>query len=332
MTDTSETPTGVAILARSTERMDPDRVAHAVRMLERHPRIGAVLVNPDREQIEAVADQTIAVGGHVRPDLLRRMPSLEWYQQWGAGADWLLRHAWARDADFTLTNVAGIHDLQIGEHVFAMLLALVRKLPQAARAQTERRWFSPPHEEFVELAGGRMLVLGYGAIGRRIAKLARAFDMKVDVVKRSVGEAPEGVERVGAQGDLHAFLHDADAVVVALPLTEDTSGLIGREAITRMKSSAFLVNIGRGGIVEEPALAEALREGRLAGAGLDVFEDEPLPADSPLWSAPNALITGHYAGNTRDYDRRALEVFIENIERWVADEPLTRVVDKAAAY
>ena len=323
---------GIAVLARSTSAMDPARVDHAVELLQRHPRVGAVLVDPSREQLLDVADHVIAVGGHVRPDVLRQLSSLAWYQQWGAGADWLLRHPWAREAPFVLTNVAGIHALQIGEHVFATLLALIRKVPDAVRAQGERRWHSPDHETFDELAGGRMLVLGFGAIGARVAHLASAFGMTVDAIRSSRSDPPEGVARMGTQADLRGFLADADAVVVTLPLTERTRGLIDAAAIDAMKPTARLVNIGRGGIVDEDALLDALRSGGLAGAALDVFAEEPLPESSPLWDAPRLLVTAHYAGSTRHYDERALEVFIENVERWVEGEPLTRVVDKARGY
>lgn len=323
---------GIAVLARTTSRMDPARVERAVELLQRHPRIDAVLVDPARDQLLDVAAQVLVVGGHLRPDVVRRLPNLEWYQQWGAGADWLLRHTWAREAPFVLTNVAGIHATQIGEHVFATLLALVRKLPDAVLAQAERRWHSPDHDAFDELAGGRMLVLGFGAIGGRVVRLARAFGMQVDVIRNRADEPLEGVERVGTQEELMTFLPQADAVVVTLPLTERTRDLIGADALAVMKPSARLVNIGRGGIVVEDALVDALRSGRLAGAALDVFEEEPLPDDASVWNVPNLLITAHYAGSTKHYDARALEVFIENIERWVAEEPLTRVVDKQRGY
>lgn len=328
----SDNDEGIAVFARSTARMDPARVELATDLLKQHPRIGAVLIDPDRSQIEAVADRVVVVGGSVRPDLLERMPRLEWYQQWGAGADWLLRHSWAREAPFVLTNVAGIHGIQMGEHVFGTLLALVRRLPGAAQAQSEHRWHSPDHEGVGELAGGRMLVLGWGAIGRRVAHLARAFGMTVDVLRRTPSEPPEGVERVGTQEDLDAFLPEADAVVIAVPLTDATRGMFGADAFVRMKGSAYVVNVGRGGIVDEAALSDALRAGRIAGAALDVFDTEPLPEESPLWDAPRLLITGHYAGASPAYDSRALEVFLDNIWKFVAGEPLSRVVDKERGY
>ena len=325
-------PDGVAVLARSTAAMDPARVDHVVELLQRHPRVGAVLVDPSRDQLLDVAEHVVVIGGHLKPDVLQQLPNLEWYQQWGAGADWLLRHPWAQTAPFVLTNVAGIHALQIGEHVFATLLALIRKVPDAVRAQEARHWHSPDHATFDELADGRMLVLGFGAIGERVAHLARAFGMTVDAIRSSRSEAPEGVARMGTQEDLQSFLPDADAVVITLPLTERTWGLIGAAAFHAMKPAARLVNIGRGGIVDEDALLDALRSGEIAGAALDVFAEEPLPQDSPLWDAPNLLVTAHYAGSTRHYDERALEVFVENAERWVAGEPLTRVVDKERGY
>lgn len=330
--ESTESASGVAVFARSIERMDPARVDLAIDLLKQHPRIGEVLIDPDRSQIEAVVGDIVVVAGTVQPEVLERMPSLEWYQQWGAGADWLLRHPWARDAPFVLTNVAGIHGIQIGEHVFGTLLALVRRLPEAVRSQNERRWYNPENDEVGELAGGRMLVLGWGAIGRQVADLANAFGMSVDVLRRTQSEPPDGVERVGTQEDLDAFLPAADVVVIAVPLTDATRGLFGADAFARMKDSAYLVNIGRGGIVDESALSDALQAGRIAGAAIDVFAEEPLPEDSPLWDAPRLLITGHYAGASPAYDARALEVFLENIGKFVAGEPLTRVVDKHRGY
>lgn len=323
---------GVALLARRTELMDPARLRRAIELLEQHPNVGEVVITTDRARIAALADRVVIAAGSVRPDLLREMPRLAWYQQWGAGADWLLRHPWAREAPFLVTNTAGIHPIQIGEHVFATLLALVRHLPQAVRAHDERRWFNPDDADIGELAGRRMLVCGYGAIGERVAELARAFGMTVDVVKREEINVLPGIERIGTQADLRAFLPDADVVVISVPLTDETRGMIGPEELAVMKRSARIVNIGRGGVVNEQALADSLVSGGLAGAALDVFEEEPLPEASPLWDVPNLLITGHYAGATRKYDERAVEVFLENIERFLADEPLTHLVDKDRGY
>ncbi len=323
---------GVALLARRTDSMDASRLQSAFDLLKCHPRVGEIVETTDRERIAEVADRVVVAAGTVRPDLLRNMPRLEWYQQWGAGADWLKRHPWAQEAPFVLTNTSGIHPIQIGEHVFATLLGLVRRLPDSIRAQQEREWFNPSDESMGELAGSRMLVCGYGAIGQRIAELARAFGMTVDVISRTGPDASPGIERVGRQSDLTVFLADADAVVVTVPLTGETEHMFGSRAFAVMKPTAWLVNIGRGGVVDEAALLAALRSGELAGAALDVFQEEPLPTDSPLWGAPNLLITGHYAGATSEYDARALAVFRDNIERFVSGEPLVNVVDKRKGY
>ncbi len=323
---------GIALLSQASFRPGSERLDGVVAALERHPAIRAVEVTSDAERIAALADDVIVAAGSIAAELLERMPRLVWYQQWGAGADWLLQHRWVHEAGFTITNVAGIHGIQIGEHVFMTLLALGRRLPEAVRAQHERRWFAPEGETLEELEGKRLLLCGYGGIGARVARLARAFGMTIDVVRRSSSEAPPGVERVGGLAQLDAFLPDADAVVISLPLTSATRGRFGAAELARMRKQARLINVGRGGLVDETALLQALREGRLAGAALDVFEEEPLPASSPLWEAPNLLITGHYAGATERYDERAMAIFGDNVERFVAGEPLTHVVDKERGY
>lgn len=269
--------------------------------------------------------------------LLPELPNVRWLQQWGAGADWLMEHPDLARKDFALTNVSGIHAVPISEQILAYLLAFARNLPRSVRSQTARRWWrgadrpetSP--DQF-ELAGKTMLLLGVGAIGARTAKLAKAMAMRVVGVRRNADKTAEFIDEMVPLDDLHSALPDADFVVLTLPLTNNTHHLIGEAEFRAMKESAILINIGRGGLVDEEALVQALQEGWIAGAGLDVFETEPLPESSPLWEMENVIITPHMAGDTPHYDERALAIFLDNLRRYRAGEPLTHVVDKELGY
>lgn len=266
---------------------------------------------------------------------LADFPNLNWFQQWGAGADWLLQKPELAARDFIITNVSGIHAVPISEHILAYLLAFARNLPQAVRDQQTSSWshsWSEASHDYLELAGKTLLLLGTGAIGARTAQLAAAFEMQVVGVRRNPERGLPHVERMVALSDLHAVLPEADFVVLTLPLTRDTQHLIGEAELRLLKPGAYLVNIGRGGLIDEPALVRALEAQQLAGAGLDVFETEPLPEASPLWSFPNVIVTPHVAGDTPHYDERALEIFIDNLRRYGASEPLTHVVDKELGY
>jgi phosphoglycerate dehydrogenase-like enzyme len=285
----------------------------------------------DPELIEARLEEIEVAAGAFPRDLMKRAPRLRWFQQWGAGADWLLKHPELVAKDFVLTNVSGIHAVPISEHIFAYLLAFARGFPKALRDQAARRW---PQERgsFFELAGQTMLLLGTGAIGARTARLAQAFEMRVVGVRRNPERTAPHVDEMVALSDLHAVLPEADAVVLTLPLTDATRHVIAERELRAMKRTAYLVNIGRGALIHEEALVRALREGWIAGAGLDVFETEPLPERSPLWRLENVLITPHTSGDTPHYDARALAILLENLRRYHAGEPLTHVVDKTLGY
>ncbi|MEJ2359358.1 MAG: D-2-hydroxyacid dehydrogenase [Deinococcales bacterium] len=291
-----------------------------------------LLVTRDRDEVRArAADIEIIIGFPPR-ELLTAMPNLKWFQQWAAGADWLRRHPELAEADFTLTSAVGIHAVQIGEHVFATLLALARELPAAVLAQRERRWRGFDRARPFELFDKDLLVLGVGAIGGRVAELGKAFGMRVTGLRRNPSKAAEGVDRMVGPDALDEVLPEADVVVLTVPLTDETRDLLSAERIGRMKPGAVLVNIGRGGTVDEQALAAALADGRLRGAALDVFETEPLPPGSPLWGLPNLLVTSHYAGATPRYGERAMALALDNLQRYVAGEPLKNVVDKKLGY
>jgi len=291
-----------------------------------------ILISRDKDEIgEKLQSIEIAVGSFPR-DLLATAPKLRWFQQWGAGADWLLRYPEVAKRDLTITNTSGIHPIQITEHVFATLLAFARQLPKSYAAQKQGEWIKFANNDLFELDGKTMLIVGVGAIGERTAKLAKAFGMRVVGMKRNVEEEVQDVEKMVKPDALHDVLPEADVIVLTIPLTTDTKNFIGQQELELMKDDACLINIGRGGTIDEDALLEVLKEGKLSGVGLDVFEEEPLPESSALWRQERVLVTPHYAGLSPRYDERAFEIFFENLERYVKGQDLTHVVDKELGY
>ena len=291
-----------------------------------------VLFTRDLEEIRSVIGEVEIAAGSFPRELLPKATSLRWVQQWGAGADWLMRYPEAAQMDFVLTNASGVHAIPISEHIMALILAFARKLCVAARAQARHEWLRPEGDDLFELAGKTMLLIGVGAIGAYTAKLASAMDIHVIGVRRDPSASVPGVAEMHGPDQLLALLPQADFVVLTVPLTHETRGMIGEAELRAMKATAFIVNIGRGGTIQEDKLIHALHAGWIGGAGLDVFEKEPLPADSPLWDMENVIITPHYSGRTPRYDERAMSIFLDNLQRYRTGQPLRNVVDKQAGY
>lgn len=291
-----------------------------------------IIVTRERAEMDAVVEDVAIAAGLIPREVIMNAPNLRWFQQFGAGADWLLAYPEAVEKPFVLTNTSGIHAIPISEHIFALLLAFARRLHKVLYAQERHDWHVPPGETLFELAGKTMLLVGVGAIGERTAHLAQAFDMRVVGVRRDADQDVSGVDEMVGPEQLDALLPEADVVVLTVPLTKETRHMIDAEALRRMKSTAYLINIGRGGTVDERSLVEALRAGEIAGAGLDVFEAEPLPEESPLWEMDNVLITPHYSGSTPHYVTRFVEIFLDNLRRYQHGEPLQNVVDKEIGY
>jgi D-2-hydroxyacid dehydrogenase (NADP+) len=292
-----------------------------------------VVQTTERAEIEGLLDEVEIAVGNFPHDLLPHARHLRWLQEWGAGVDWLLRNPELAELDFTLTNASGVHAIPISEQILGYLLAFARQLPAAVRAQDRRVWQAPKRDQLFELAGKTMLLVGVGAIGARTAELAAALGMRVLGIRRNPGgdDLPD-VEAIYPPDRLHSLLPEADVVVLTVPLSRATQGMIGERELRAMKPTSYLINIGRGGTIQQPALIQALREGWIAGAGLDVFDQEPLPATSPLWELDNLIMTAHYAGLTPAYDQRALAIFLDNLRRYRLGETLQNVVDKAAGY
>jgi phosphoglycerate dehydrogenase-like enzyme len=262
-------------------------------------------------------------------------PRLRWVHTGTAGVGSLL-YPEMRASDIVLTNSAGIHAPPMAETVLAMILHFARGLDFAVRAQSAGRWDPAPFEtigdHIRELNGLTLGIVGLGGIGRELAWRARAFGMHVLAARRSARPAPEGVELLTGEDAVASLLGRSDAVVIAVPSTADTRGLIDAAALARMRPAAVLVNVARGDVVDEDALADALRSGRLRGAALDVFAHEPLPAESPLWQLPNVLILPHVSATTPRFWERERALITDNIARYLRGEPLRNMVDRTAGY
>lgn len=278
----------------------------------------------------------IVIGG-ISPSDLRRAERLRWVQMWGAGVDALVREVDLSAIDTAITNMSGIHETPMAEHTFALLLALSRGVHHAVRSEPTRGWAEARARGIVELRDKRMLIVGMGHIGTEIARIAQAFRMEVHGVRRTP-QAPQvdagGPEPVpvSAIERLPELLPEMDVVVVVAPLTPETERLFGADAFSAMKPESLFINLGRGPICDEAALIDALRRGEIAGAGLDVFETEPLPAESPLWEMENVVVTAHYGGVSPRYNERAWQIALDNLERYAQGRPLRNVVDPAKGY
>jgi phosphoglycerate dehydrogenase-like enzyme len=283
---------------------------------------------------------------HLPREILDLAPRLRWIQLHSAGADHLLDQP-IMHSDVPITTASGIHATPIAEYAFASILAHRWRVPMWTHCQREGKWPSGRWDLYArpELRGSTLGIVGYGSIGREVGRLGRAFGMRVIALRRSAGRAEVGyaVKDTGdPAGDmpeqfyppeaLHQMLAECDYVVLAVPLTPATIHMIGEDELRAIKPGAYLVNIARGPIVDEAALVRALREGWIGGAGLDVFEQEPLPPDSPLWDLENALLSPHVAGFTPHYDERAAALFAQNLARYIGGEPLLNLVDKSRSY
>ena len=229
----------------------------------------------------------------------------------------------------TLTNAQGIYATPIAEHVIALMLCFSRGLNYLIRNQEAREW---RHSRVVELSGSTLGIIGIGGIGNEVARRAKGLGMRVVATRRRPDRPSEFADEVRGSEALPWLLRESDYVALCAALTADTRHLIGAPELAMMKPGAYLINIGRGGLVDEAALVTVLREGRLAGAGLDVCSQEPLPGDSPLWDLPSVVITPHLAGSSPHSHGRLMDLFCENLRRYLGGEELLNVVDKAAGY
>jgi phosphoglycerate dehydrogenase-like enzyme len=262
------------------------------------------------------------------------LPRLRWVHATSAGAGEVVRTAKLPAEALervTITTSSGVHAIPLAEFAILGLLAIAKELPRFAEDQRARAW-PELRRPLRELDGQTLVLVGLGEIGREAARLGKAFGMRTVGVRRSQGPPPAHVDEVHGPDRLAELAGRADAMVVSLPLTEETAGMIDRATIGRLPPSCIFVNVGRGGVVDEPALIEALRERRIAGAALDVFATEPLPQDSPLWDLPNVLVTPHAVALSARENERIVELFVANLRRYLDGEPLAKVVEPGVFY
>ena len=281
-------------------------------------------------------DAEVVIAWSLRPEQFKAAEKLRWIHSPAAAVHQLLFPELV-NSDIILTNGSEVHGAVVAEHVLALVFALAKRLPQAVRLQAkhvwgqESMWRGRPRPR--ELAGATLGLIGLGSIGREVAKSASRLKMRVIAAREHPAkEIPEGVQQVFASTQLDELLSQSDYVVLAAPVKPNTRGMMNAARLAQMKPDAFLINVGRGPLVDEPALAHALREEKIGGAALDVFEEEPLPADSPLWDLENVLITPHTAGLTEKLWERHYAAISENLRRYLNDEPLLWVVDKKQGY
>lgn len=329
------------ILSARIRALDLDRIRAAAP--------GARIVNLSVEGLAdgPVEDVEVLLRGWLSSEafdrLLARAPRLAWVHSATSGVERALTPA-ARERGIVVTNARGVFTRPIAEHVLMLILAISRRLPQLMELQRERTWQPLEGVELRELTIG---IVGYGHIGRAVASLAGAFGARVIALRRNLdgpdasspataGEdafplspAPERV--VGPDG-LHELLAVSDIVVLAAPLTPETDGMIDDAALAAMRPEAWLINVARGRLVDDRALLRALGEGRIGGAALDTFREEPLPPASPFWDLPNVIVTPHTAWSSARVLDRSVELFCDNLRRYAAGAPLRNVVDPDAGY
>jgi phosphoglycerate dehydrogenase-like enzyme len=324
------------------QRRQIEGAAPGAQIVDRRCRSQAEMV----EAAEGGCD--VLFGFRVPDELVRRAPGLKWVQLLSAGADHIMKGELAARDAIAVTNSSGIHSTPIAEYTIGSMLAWSHGLHITLRAQMRREW--KRNSQFMDtvdsMRGKTLGVIGYGSIGRETARIAQALGMTILALKRNpeerrdTGWNPPGVGdpegRIPARwygpSDCAAILRESDYVTVTLPMTPHTRQFIGRGEIAAMRPNAYLVNIGRGEVIDQAALIEALREGRIGGAGLDVFEREPLEAESPLWDIETVILSPHLSGAFKDYNGACCEVFAANLARFTKGQPLLNQVDRALGY
>ncbi|MFC1942297.1 D-2-hydroxyacid dehydrogenase [Chloroflexota bacterium] len=264
-------------------------------------------------------------------NLLSRSPNLNWIHIGAAGVERYLASG-IFDGNAVITNSRGVMAIPIAEHALAFIFMLAKNAPRLLENKRNRLW--DPFAT-MELRNRTVGIIGLGAIGSEVGRLAKGIGMKVIATRRSAKVRESGVfgvDELYPPGDLLTILSESDYIVITVPLTEETRGMIGEAELRMMKPAAFLINIARGPIVDQPAIIKALKEGWIAGAGLDVFETDPLPPDSELWELPNAILSYHMAALADTHSKRSVGIFCENLRNYLAGEALINIVDKHQKY
>ena len=289
------------------------------------------VVHDDAEEALGAARVMLRGGlpASVLDHVIGRAPNVEWIHSFSAGVE-RVATPMVRSRGITVTNARGVFSRPIAEYVVMMCLVIARRLPQLLELQRERTWQPLRGRELGSLTVG---IVGYGSIGSEIARLLEPFETKVLATRRHADRgAPEANVQLMGTDELDQLLADSDIVVVAAPLTEQTAGMIGAPQLREMREQAWLINIARGRLIDELALRRALESGWIGGAVLDVFTEEPLSGDSPLYGTPNLILTPHTSWSSDQVVERSVRLFVENLRRFAGGQPLENVVDLEAGY
>ncbi len=303
-----------------------------VRLGEIERQHGMQFVVPERgSSMASLIGDVDAVYGHLTADDFPSAKQLRWVQAASAGVEWLWRVPGLQESDIVVTNMRGAHAVTIAEHTFAFLLTHTRALRGFEQNQREHKL---GRDDLVttNLKGRTMGIVGFGNIGRAIARRATGFEMRVLAVDAEPVPSGEGVEQVWPLDRLDDLCREADVLAISAPITPTSRGMIGQRQIRNLKRGSYILQMSRGGIVNEAALVDALEEGHLAGAGLDVTETEPLPVGDPLWTAPNLIVTPHSSASSELTTNLVWSILAENVGRFVRGEPLMNLVDKRRGW
>ena len=305
------------------------------RLRQEFPQVSVVHL-PDYKRVdEEIVDAEIAIAWSIRPAQVSAAKNLRWIHSPAAAVHQLMFPEFV-NSEIILTNAREVHGPVVAEHVIALIFALAKKIPESARLQQKHVWGQQILWDELprvrEVAGATVGIVGLGSIGRAVATSAKALGMKVIAMREHPEKGSEGADVVFGPAQIGEIFRQADYIVLAVPVTDGTKAIANAERLALMKPGACLINVGRGPLVDEPALAAALREKTIGGAALDVFPKEPLPADSPLWDVPNLLITPHTAALTDKLWERHYALFSENLRRYLGGQPLLAVVDKKKGY
>jgi len=305
------------------------------RLQREFPQVNVVNL-PDYKRIDAeIVDAEIVVAWSIRPEQIAAAKKLRWIHS-PAAAVHLLIFPELVDSAIVLTNAREVHGPVVAEHVIALIFALAKKIPGSVRLQEKHVWGQQilwdELPRIREVAGDTLGMIGLGSIGRPVVKSAKALGMRVIAVREHPGKGSEGADVIFGPTQIDEVFRQSDYIVLAAPVTASTKAIANAERLALMKRDACLINVGRGQLVDEPALAAALREKRIGGAALDVFPKEPLASDSLLWDVPNLLITPHTAALTDKLWERHYALFSENLRRYLKREPLLAMVNKRKGY
>ncbi len=322
-------PTHMASLTKIVATVELEQ-EHIDRLNQEFPDLQVALCADQSRLAEHLSGAQGIIGRGLTADLISQFPEIRWAHSPGAGVDSFLFPEMI-DSDITVTNNSGVHASTIAEHLLGMMLAFTRGFPEMVHNQAKHVW-RRPSTPIVELGYQTLAVVGLGDIGHALAVRAKALGMRVVGSRRRSQEPMDSVDQIYSPDNLHEMIAEADHVAITLPSTPRTRGLFGKAEFETMKDNAIIYNIGRGDIIKQEELIDALNNGVIAGAGLDVATPEPLNEDSPLWDTPGVFITPHYSGSTPHYWDYGIEILLKIIRNIRNDEPVFNQVDKREGY